>query len=102
LKSVEDTWKPAIIKSVATENAGIDLIKNEIEKHRHYLKDGGRLTERRNRNLERRVKAIISDKLNKEIWDSSRSEKLSDNVRSLREIGSSPYKLAEEILNKIL
>ncbi len=102
LKAVEDIWKPTIIKSVATENVGIDLIKNEIEKHRRHLMDGGRLTVRRNRNLERRVKEIISDRLNKEVWDSSRSGELSDKIGSLHERGSSPYKLAEEILGNIL
>jgi LAO/AO transport system kinase len=102
LKSVEDEWKPTIIKSVATDNKGIDSIKQEVARHRQYLIDSSRLTRRRNKNLERRIKEIIADRLYEEIWDSTRSEELSGKVDSMRSQNSAPYLLAEEILKNFI
>lgn len=102
LKSVDDEWKPTIVKSIATENVGIDLIKNEIIKHRQYLDNSNRLTDNRNINLEKRIREIITYKLNEKVWDRSRAEELSGKVNKLQEEFSSPYILAEEILAKFL
>lgn len=102
LKSVDDEWKPTIVKSIATENVGIDLIKNEIIKHRQYLDNSNRLTDNRNINLERRIREIITYKLNEKVWDRSRTEELSGKVNKLQEEFSSPYIIAEEILAKFL
>lgn len=102
LKSVDDEWKPTIVKSIATENVGIDLIKNEIIKHRQYLDNSNRLTDNRNINLEKRIREIITYKLNEKVWDRSRTEELSGKVNKLQEEFSSPYIIAEEILAKFL
>lgn len=100
LKSIDDDWKPTIIKSIATENVGIDLIKNEIINHRKHLENNNRLVNKRNINLEKRIKEIISDRINEKIWNKSRMDELAGKVNSLHQKFSSPYILAEEILEE--
>src|SRR5690606_23318710 len=36
-----DTWMPSIIKSIATENKGINEIAEEVDKHHQYLNNTG-------------------------------------------------------------
>jgi LAO/AO transport system kinase len=86
-----DFWNPPVVKTVATENKGIEDLSKAIESYDEFQKTG--------ENLERR-KAIarwrlLTDVLNR----NGTSEKLDRLAREIAEKRSDPYSAVEEILS---
>ncbi|GJQ63467.1 MAG: methylmalonyl Co-A mutase-associated GTPase MeaB [Melioribacteraceae bacterium] len=91
-------WVPPIVKSIAQENNGIEDIKDEVSKHRDYLKSGNRLHIKREENFRTRIKVIVEDDLRNEIWNSHREDKLNNSLKSVVLGDVSPYTLSNEII----
>ncbi|MFC2134261.1 methylmalonyl Co-A mutase-associated GTPase MeaB [Bacteroidota bacterium] len=95
----EKSWLPNIIKSIASENIGIEDIASEIEKHHSYLGDDDRLRLKREKNTKLRIKEIVKNFFTEDIWNRKREERLNDSVDKVVDRIISPYHLAEEIVN---
>lgn len=96
--TVHDPWQPGIIRSVGTENKGIQDILNEITRHRNYLTSTGTLNERREINAKSRVKEIVQKLIDDDLWSNEREMQLLDSLKSISVGKLSPYSVAEEIL----
>ncbi|MCF8240027.1 MAG: methylmalonyl Co-A mutase-associated GTPase MeaB [Melioribacteraceae bacterium] len=94
----EKSWFPNIVKTIASENKGIDNLAGEIEKHKNHLLENDLLLKVREKNLKLRIKEIVESTFRKELWDSSREEKLNYDVEHVVFRKLSPYELAEEII----
>lgn len=95
--SSSNLWTPAIIKSVANENVGIDLLISEIENHKRYMVDANAYNMRKNKQLHTRIKEIVETKLISELWANRIDNATNDKV--LFDIHTSPYKLANDIIS---
>jgi LAO/AO transport system kinase len=93
-----DTWFPEIIKTIASENKGIEEIADTIRKHKDYLDRNNLFLKRREDHIKTRIRDIVESRIKQELWD-----KTENNFKSAIQevvVGSiSPYHLAEEILN---
>jgi LAO/AO transport system kinase len=58
----ESSWKPPIVLTEAVRGENVTKLWEELEKHRAYLEDDGRLEERRRRNLAGEVFAVASSR----------------------------------------
>lgn len=96
--SHNDEWHPEIVKSVASENIGIEKIAEEIEKHKNYLNKSGLLQKKREENSKIRVRKIVEAILKQELWNEERESRLENLVEDVVIGNLSPYQLAEEII----
>ena len=97
-----DGWKIPIIKTVATENKGIDELISAIEKHMSYLKKTKKFDKFMKEKTEKEFLEILKDNLTRYIIDRAIDKGEFDNlVRKiiLRQID--PYSAADELLKPI-
>jgi LAO/AO transport system kinase len=94
-----DMWNPPIIKTVATENKGIEDLAAAIESYRAFNAAGGQGKVRRHaiarwRLLELLRERLLSDLISK----NGTSEKLDTLAASIAEKKMDPYSAVEEII----
>jgi LAO/AO transport system kinase len=93
-----DFWHPPIVKTVATENKGIEDLSKAIESYYDYQKQGENL-ERRTAIAKWRLLELLQEKLLADVLsrDGTR-EKLDRTAREIAEKRNDPYSAIEEIL----
>lgn len=92
-------WSPPIVKTIATENQGLEDLWMRIEQHRRHLQESGELEERRRRRLEREIVEIAERRLRQEVLDpkteTGEFDRLLDLVMARR---MNPYQAAAQIM----
>jgi LAO/AO transport system kinase len=56
-------WAPPIVQVKALEEGGVDALWDEVEAHRAFLDDEGRLEERRRDGLARQLRAHAAERI---------------------------------------
>ncbi|MCX8106103.1 MAG: methylmalonyl Co-A mutase-associated GTPase MeaB [Ignavibacterium album] len=98
----ENTWLPKIIKAIASENKGIDEIADEIEKHKSFLFQKNLFQLKRQNQAKIRIKEIVEHKLKDELWSEDRENLLNSSLKNVLLGNSSPYHIAEEIIQQFV
>jgi len=98
----ENSWLPKIIKAVASENKGIEEIAEEIENHKSFLIDKNLFQVKRQNQAKLRIKEIVENKLREKLWSEDRENLLNSSLKKVVLGNSSPYHIAEEILNQFV
>ncbi|MGQ9643710.1 MAG: methylmalonyl Co-A mutase-associated GTPase MeaB [Ignavibacterium sp.] len=98
----ENSWLPKIIKAVASENKGIEDITQEIEKHKSFLIEKNLFQVKRQNQAKLRIKEIVENKLKEKLWSEDREKLLNSSLKKVVLGNSSPYHIAEEILNQFV
>lgn len=98
----ENTWLPKIVKAVASENKGIEEIAEEIEKHKSFLIEKNLFQIKRQNQAKLRIKEIVENKLREKLWSEDREKLLNSSLKKVVLGNSSPYHIAEEILNQFV
>lgn len=98
----ENSWLPKIVKAVASENKGIEEIAIEIEKHKSFLIDKNLFQIKRQNQAKIRIKEIVENKLREKLWSEDRESLLNSSLKKVVLGNSSPYHIAEEILNQFV
>lgn len=93
-----DDFIPGVVKTVASENHGINNIVEYIDKHKNYLAEENRLQTKREDNFRIRIKLIVEDTLRRELWNPQREETLTKSLESVVLGNISPYSLSAEII----
>jgi len=93
-----DSWMPNIIKTIATENKGIEEIGSEISRHREYLNTSGKFIKRREIQIKTRIKGIVEEKIRQELWGEKRENSLNSSLEKVVLGNLSPYHIAEKII----
>lgn len=94
----ENTWLPKIVKSVASENKGIDEIAEEIDRHKNFLNEKNLFLSKREKQVKVRIKEIVEHRLKDELWSETGENSLNSTLEKVLLGGLSPYHLAEEII----
>ncbi len=93
-----DFWNPPIVKTIATENKGIEDLAAAIESYYDFQKTGENL-ERRKAIARWRLLELLQEKLLAEVLSrNGAGEKLERLAREIAEKRSNPYAAVEEIL----
>lgn len=98
----ENIWLPKIVKAVASENKGIEEIAEEIEKHKSFLIVKNLFQIKRQNQAKLRIKEIVENKLKEKLWSKEREKLLNSSLKKVVLGNSSPYHIAEEILNQFV
>ncbi|MBN8546519.1 MAG: methylmalonyl Co-A mutase-associated GTPase MeaB [Ignavibacteria bacterium] len=96
----ETSWMPAVIKTSANENKGIDEVALEIERHKEYLVSTGKLMLRRKEREKNRLEEIVESEILGELWSSGGTQFLHDSIQGVLEKQISPYTLSKKIIEK--
>ena len=98
----ENTWMPGIIKTVASENKGLDEVLQEIERHRNFMNDKNLFILKREKQARNRIKEIVENKIREELWSESGEKSLNSTLEKVILGNLSPYHIAEEIINNFI
>ncbi|OGU34860.1 MAG: GTPase [Ignavibacteria bacterium GWB2_35_6b] len=98
-KHDENSWLPNIIKTVASEGAGITNVAEEISKHHQYMIEKNIFLKRRKENSKLRIKEIVEDIIKNKIWTGERITNLNSKIEEVVEGTTSPYSVADNLIN---
>ncbi|MFA9422260.1 MAG: methylmalonyl Co-A mutase-associated GTPase MeaB [Sedimentibacter sp.] len=94
--------RPPVVKVVAVKNEGIGNLVDEIKKHIEYLKDSGKLEERRKNNMRIEVVELIEAELRKiVISNTDKGNKLDKEVSEILNKEKNIYEVRDEFLKEI-
>ena len=90
-------WAPFIVKTVASENRGIDEVIKGIERHHDYLLKTNKLFTKRKERIRKIIFEIVEENLHKKFWTKERLAKLDDKLELVLTNKLSAIQLAEEL-----
>lgn len=94
----ETTWLPDIVKTIASENKGIDDIVSKINRHKEFLDVDNKLQKKREINSKIRIKEIVETQIKGEIWTKERVTSLNNSLEKVVLGHLSPYNIADSII----
>jgi len=98
----ENSWMHGIIKTVASENKGLNDVLNEIARHRNFMQDKKFFLSKREKQAKNRIKEIVEEKLREELWSESGEKSLNSTLEKVILGNLSPYHIAEEIIENFI
>lgn len=94
----EEEWIPPVVKTIATENSGMQLLGDTIQQYRdHQVKFGGDIA-KRGRQIKERVREIVEGHLHHDFWSKERIAQLEQGLPALVDRKHTPFALAEMLL----
>lgn len=94
-------WRPPVVKIIAQENMGINVLAEKLSEHRNYLINSGKLYERRINNLKREIVEIAKNKLMERIFKTIEEEDFALELQKVIDKKIDPYTLAESLYKKL-
>jgi LAO/AO transport system kinase len=96
-----ERWTPPVVLTTAHKGEGIASLAGFLDRHHHYLEEGGELRERRRRRLREQVMDVADYRLRRRLWNDEQVKAFVDSVIPRIERGEvSPYGIADELLIK--
>ena len=94
-----DFWDPPIVRTIATENKGIEDLSEAIKAYSEFQKSGENSLERRKSIAKWRLLELLQEKLLQDVMNrNGTSEKLDEFALEVAEKNLDPYSAVEEIL----
>jgi LAO/AO transport system kinase len=97
----EDSWRPPIVKTVASRLEGLDEVVAEIDRHHAWLVSSGELALRRTRRARDEIEAIAVTALRQRWGDVHGRSELDDLAAQVAAGESDPYAAAETLLAEL-
>ncbi|HEX3932771.1 MAG TPA: methylmalonyl Co-A mutase-associated GTPase MeaB, partial [Nocardioides sp.] len=97
----EGSWRPPIVKTVASRAEGVDDLAVEIERHHAWLESSGELAARRTRRAREEIEAIALTALRERWGDVHGRSELDDLAAQVVAGSTDPYAAAETLLAEL-
>lgn len=94
----EFNWTINVLKTISTQNKGIEELMKEINSHFSYMKENGFLQKRRKDNLRKKIFELVNDRLRISFWDDKHKATLEQNLDSITSREKDIYSFVKEIL----
>ena len=91
-------WQIDVLKAIASEGKGIREIAENIRQHRIFLESDGGLRTKREARMQKRIGELVAGRLRTDFWTDKRKEILAARIKSVMDLRSSPYDLADELV----
>ena len=100
ISNVEDIWKPKVVKTIATQNEGIDELVKVSEEHRNHIVSTGHHHQKLKQRYIRKIKELIISQFESEFWNEKNTRILNEEISKDRQKRRSPYHLVQELYQK--
>jgi LAO/AO transport system kinase len=101
LKMTKDSDRQIpVVKTVATQNKGIDELYEFIMMHKKYLESKGMLEKKRKEHLVKQINELINSKLENKFWTSERKKSLETNLEKISKREITPYDFVDDLFAK--
>ncbi|MEA2077034.1 MAG: hypothetical protein U9O95_03350, partial [Candidatus Marinimicrobia bacterium] len=94
-------WEQPVIKTVATEDVGIDIVLDKLEQFEIMLKKHDNWQSIRNERMMSKVFQLINEALSDFFWTKERKKFLNKELRLSEKIDKSPFRIAENLLSSL-
>ncbi len=94
----EAQWSPPVVRTVATQDQGVDELIGALGRHRSYLEGHEGWQHHRDERLKRRVRRLVEAGWREEFWSPKRLEALQSAIDQLDGSERAPHRLALAIL----
>ena len=94
----EDTWKPEVIHTIATEGKGTDELLKNINSHQSFNNSKGIYRQKFEDRYKQSVNAIINEEFQNNFWDEVKKALFKSEVQKDHKDRMSPYLLARKLL----
>jgi LAO/AO transport system kinase len=95
-------WRPPVVKTIALENQGTDLLLDGIEKHRSFLRQSDELRKNRREKTKQETLALLRDEISRNVLEkvlgNGRFDALIDEILAHKK---DPYTSVQEIVRTI-
>lgn len=92
-------WSPPIVRTVATQNQGVDELWRNVERHRQYLEQSGELHRRRKRRVEREIVGIAENRLRAQVLSPKlATTEFETMIEQAAERKMDPYQVVERVV----
>ncbi len=92
----ENTWIPEVVKTVGTENKGIEELLQAILVHKNHLEEKNLLSQKRQERHLQRIRNIVETKIMGELWSNIVGDDKNAALSSYSPVP--PYNLAEKLI----
>lgn len=98
LKMTRDSDREVpVVKTVASQNKGIDELADFIIRHKEYLISKGKLIEKRKENLMKQINELVNSRLENHFWSAQRKELLDKMIDKIAGREINPYDFVDEL-----
>jgi LAO/AO transport system kinase len=92
-------WLPPIVRTVATQNQGVDELWRVVQRHRQYLEQSGELRRRRKRRVEREIVGIAEVRLRAQVLNPKlATTEFETMIDQAAERKIDPYQVVERVV----
>jgi LAO/AO transport system kinase len=95
------SWRPPVLKAVASAGTGIDDVVAALDKHREWLASTGELDARRRRRAAGEIEAIALASLRDRMGSLSRGDRLDDLAADVVGGRTDPYRAADRLIEAL-
>jgi LAO/AO transport system kinase len=96
-KQRENEFPIAVVKTVGTQNKGIDELLEAITRHKEHMATKGLLEAKRKENLLKQINELVQNKLEHNFWKDGRKELLDGNIDSISLREQTPYDFVDNL-----
>ncbi|MEO0114635.1 MAG: methylmalonyl Co-A mutase-associated GTPase MeaB [candidate division WOR-3 bacterium] len=101
MRNKSNQWHPPVIKTIATENTGIEELYSSIVEHRNFLKTSNLLNERKAKNIRHEIIELVETRIKKRMWQLEKVQKrLEELVTEVMRGNTTPFLAADAILKE--
>lgn len=95
-----DNWKPSITKTIATNGDGVELLYNNLLKHKEFINSSNNRIEKINQRYIKTVKSYVSDILIDKFWTKEIDIVLNKQLKLEYNKRLSPFEIANQLIKK--
>lgn len=95
-----DGWIINVLKTIGSQNKGIDELFNEIITHKEHLQKSGYIDVKRKEQLTKKIFDLVNNKLELSFWNEKRKSELSDKIGLISKRESDPYTFVNNIIRE--
>lgn len=94
----EDGWIINVLKTIGSQNQGIEELFNEIITHKEHLHKSGFIDVKRKEQLTKKIFDLVHNKLELSFWNEKRKSELSDKIGLISKRENDPYTFVNNII----
>jgi putative protein kinase ArgK-like GTPase of G3E family len=90
-----------VIKTVATEETGIDIVLEALEKYKSMLQENDQWETIRLERMEKKVIQLVENYLSDDFWSKEKRNILRKELQGNDVKGNTPFRIAENLLSSL-